>query len=193
MHVVTQCLQVRDAQDALKFLNVALAVEAVGAILKSSASNMLLSTEDLHPLLALTLVLDINVLLCLDALAASDVRLFLQSPGSGDGPFVARDLVVSKTDTKIHWYSTKQVYTTDMDTAQLGFTLFAKDLDGPTDAPQAHGQLSAGCSGAYKKLSIYLLRQDVSARILDLEIRMPDTSSMRQKRKRPVLGLLDAL
>jgi hypothetical protein len=193
MHVVMQCLQVRDAQDALKLLNLALAVEAVGAILKSSASNMLLSTADLHPLLALTLVLDINVLLCLDALAASDVRQFLQSTDTGDVPFTARDLVVSKTDTKIHWYSTKQVYVTDRDTAQLSFTLFSKEVEGPADAPQAQSQLSAGCAGAYKRLSVFFLRQDVSVRIIDLELRMPDTSSMRQKRKRPVLGLVDTL
>jgi hypothetical protein len=191
MQVVMRCLQVSDAQDALKFLNLALAVEAVGAILKSSASNMLLSSEDLHPLLAMTLVLDINVLLCLDALSASDVRLFLQSPGASEAPFQARDLVVSKTDTTIHWHSTKQVYATDMDTAQLSFTISSKELDGPPDAPQAHGQLSAGCTGAHKRLTLFLFRQGVSVKILDLEFRMPDTSSTRQKRKRPVLGLID--
>ena len=190
-NVAMLCLQVTDALAALKFLNLALAVGAVGAILKTAASNMLLSTDDMHPLVALALVVDVNALLCLDALGASDVQQYLQSADTQDAPFEARDLVVKKTDLQIQWYSKKQTYVTDTDTAQISFTLLATEKEGPADAPPAHGQLSAGCAGAYRTLSLYLLRQGVSVRIVDLELRMPDTSSTRQKRKRPVLGLAD--
>jgi hypothetical protein len=184
--VVLRCFQLRDTKDALKLMNLALAVEAVGAILKSSTTNVLLSAEDVHPLVALTLLCDVNVLLGLEALSASDVRLFLQSAGT-PGPFVARDLVVSKTEHQIGWHSTKQAYVTDVESAQLSFVLHDGEHSGEASAPQAHGQLSAGCSGAYKTLAVCLTRQGVSAKVLELEMRLPHAASMRQKRKRPVL------
>jgi hypothetical protein len=183
--VAMHCFQIENPKLALAFMNIALAVESVGAIIKTCSSNVMLSADDVHPLVALTLVLDVNVLLSLEALDVPEVKFFLRS--NSDGPFEARDLVVNKTDSYISWKNTKQTYVTDTDNAQLSFTLHATDLRGPESAQRAYGQLSVGCSGPYKRLSVCLTRQDKSSKVIDLELRMPDASSSRQKRKRPEL------
>jgi hypothetical protein len=186
--VCLRCFQLDDPTRALQFMNVALALDAVGAIMKTCSGNVLLSAEDVHPLVALTLVLDLNALLCLEALDAPDVRAFLRATDAANAePLVARDLVVSKKDESVHWHSTKQVYATDAQTAQVGFTLYAADHCGPEGAPCAHGQLSSGCSGSYKKLCVLLTRAGATCRLFDLELRMADATSTRQKRKRPEL------
>jgi hypothetical protein len=116
------------------------------------------------------------------------VRAFLRATDAANAePLVARDLVVSKKDESVHWHSTKQVYATDAQTAQVGFTLYAADHCGPEGAPCAHGQLSSGCSGSYKKLCVLLTRAGATCRLFDLELRMADATSTRQKRKRPEL------
>jgi hypothetical protein len=153
-HVMQQCLLIADRALTVKFLNITLVVEAVGALVKTSASNVLLTSDDLHPLVALTLVLDVNALLSLDVLNAPEVLFFLRS--ANDGPFESRDVVVSKKNDNIHWYNTKQMYATDTDAAQITFTLNATTQNGPEDAPAATGQVSVGCSGAYKTLSVFL-------------------------------------
>jgi hypothetical protein len=186
--VCQRCFQIDDATRLLQFMNVALALDAVGAIIKTCSGNVLLSADDMHPLVALTLVLDLNALLCLDALDAPDVKAFLRAAGSSEtDPLIARDLVVCKKESSIHWHSTKQVYATDAQSAQVSFTLYADDRTGPQDAPCAIGQLSAGCSGAYKKLCVQLTVGGATCRLLDLELRMADATSTRQKRKRPEL------
>ncbi len=189
--VLLRCFQVDDPARALLFMNVALAVDAVGAIIKTYAGNVLLSAEDVHPLVALALVLDVNALLCLDALDAAEVRAFLRAPGASDAPLVAGDLVVHRKAASVHWHSTKQVYATDAASAQLAFSLCAANRAGPDGAPCALGQLSAGCCGAYKRLRVSLVRDSETCRVLDLEMRMADATSTRQKRKRPEL-VLDA-
>jgi len=183
------CLQVADSAVALKLLNVALAVQAVGALVKTCASNVLLSVEDVHPLVALTLVLDVNVLLSLDALNAPEVGFFLRA--ADHGPFEARDLVISKGEDFVHWHNTRQIYATASDSAQLSFTLKAKACEGPDSAPPAAGQLSLGCSGAYKTLSVFLQRRDLHRKVLDLELRVATSASARNKRKRPLLDDVD--
>ncbi len=140
---------------------------------------------DVHPLVALALVLDLNVLLSLDALNAPEVGYFLRA--AHDGPFEARDLVVSKNDHHIHWHNTKQTYATASDCAQLSFTLHAADHTGPDSAPSARGALSLSCSGAYKTFSICLAREGTSRKIIDLEMRIATAASARQKRKCPEL------
>jgi hypothetical protein len=182
-HVARQCFQVEDEAAALKLMNIALAVEAVGAVVKTCSSNVLLSADDVHPLVALALVLDVNVFLSLDALAVPEVAFFLRS--GGEGQFEARDVVVNTSPGVIHWRNTKQAYKTDAEAAQVSFSLHAADHCGPEHLPFASGQLSVGCSGAYKKLSVLLTRSGSSRRILELELRMGSASSMRQKRKRP--------
>lgn len=188
-HIARRCLQVDDDTLAVKFMNMALAVQSLGAIVKTCASNVLLSADDVHPLVALALVLDLNVLLSLDVLDTPEHRSFLRS--APPGVFEARDVVVSKKDDHIHWHNTKHKYVTDADTAQIAFTLHAAEHTGPADAPHAAcGQLSRGCAGAYKTLSIYLMRQDTSSKIVDLEMRVADQSCMRLKRKRPELDVV---
>jgi hypothetical protein len=181
--VLLQCLQVADRGLALKLLNVALAVEAIGTLVKTCASNVLLSSDDVHPLVALALVLDLNVLLSLDALNTPEIGFFLRS--ANDGPFESRDVFVSKKSDHIHWHNTKQVYATDADAAQLSFTLHAAEHTGPDGAPPASNQLSIGRSGAYKTLSLYLAKQGNTRKIMDLEMRIATDTSARQKRKRP--------
>ena len=183
VHVAMRCFQIDNPKLALTFMNIALAVEAVGAIIKTCSSNVMLSADDVHPLVALTLVLDLNVLLSLDTLDMPELKFFLRS--ASDGPFESRDIVVTKTDSSISWKNTKQAYVTDTDSAQLTFTLHAAEHRGPADAPPAYGQLSVGCGGVYKKLSLSLTRQDITSKVIDLEMRMPDATSTRQKRKRP--------
>jgi hypothetical protein len=182
-HVAMRCFQITNQKLALTFMNIALAVESVGAIIKTCSSNVMLSADDVHPLVALTLVLDHNVLLSLDMLDMPELKFFLRS--NSDGPFESRDMVINKQDSYISWKNIKQAYVTDTDSAQLTFTLHAADHRGPADAPPAYGQLSVGCSGVYKKLSLSLTRKDVSSKVIDLELRMPDAASTRQKRKRP--------
>ena len=186
--VLLQCLQIADEEGAVKFLNVALAVEAVGAIIKTCTSNVLLSSEDVHPLLALGLVLDVSLLLSLDALATPDARAFLQSDATPDQQFVAGDVTISKSTEHIHWSNKKQTYATTSDSAQVSFTLHASDRTGPECGPPAHCQLSLGCSGAYRTLSVFLGRQGFTRKIIDLEMRVSSAASMRQKRKRPELA-----
>ena len=184
-HVLLQSLHIADSALAVKFLNVALALQAVGVLVKSCANNVLLSAEDEHPLVALALVVDLNVLLSLDALSAPEVGFFLRSPHPG--PIESRDLHVSKQDDHIHWHNATQVYTTAADAAQVSFTLHAASHTGPDDAPAATGQLSIGCSGAYKTLSVNLTRNGVSRKIVDLEMRAATSGGARLKRKRPEL------
>jgi hypothetical protein len=183
--VAHRCFQVDDLKLALAFMNVALALESVGAIVKTSASNVMLSADDVHPLVALALVLDINTFLSLDTLDAPELKFFLRS--ASDGPFESRDIVVNKRDSYVSWHNTKQAYVTDAESAQVSFTLHAADHKGPDGANHAYGQLSVGCSGTYKRLSLCLTRQGLSSKVIDLEMRMPDASSTRQKRKRPEL------
>lgn len=185
-HVALHCFQVENQKLALAFMNVALAVESVGAIIKTCASNVMLSADDVHPLVALSLVLDVNVFLSLEMLDAPELKFFLRS--ASDGPFEAPDIIITKKDSYINWRNTKQAYVTDTDSAQLSFTLHSADHKGPENAPAAHGQLSVGCSGTYKRLSVSLTRQGMSSNVIDLEMRMPDASSTRQKRKRPELA-----
>jgi hypothetical protein len=189
-NVARQCLQVDDEDLALRFLNVALALEAVGAIVKTCASNVLLSAEDVHPLVALALVLDVGKLLSLDTLAAPEVGFFLRS--DNDGPFEARDLVVSKSAAHVHWHNVRQKYQTDSDAAQVSFTLHAADHIGPDGAPSASNQLSRGRSGAYKTLSVLLTRGGGTKKIVDLELRAGSAGGARLKRKRPELAWEDA-
>ncbi len=184
-HVAMHCFQIDNPKLAIAFMNIALAVESVGAIIKTCTSNVMLSAEDVHPLVALTLVLDVNVLLSLEALDVPEIKFFLRS--NSEGPFEARDIVVHKKDSYINWKNTKQAYVTDTDNAEISFTLHSTDLTGPSSADRAYGQISVGCTGPYKKLSVCLTRQDKSSNVIDLELRMPDATSMRQKRKRPEL------
>jgi hypothetical protein len=185
-HVFRQCLQVDDEELALRFLNVALAVEAVGSLVKTCASNVLLSADDVHPLVALALVLDVGALLSLDALAAPEVSRFLRS--GDNGPFESHDLVVSKSEKHLHWRNARQKYQTDLEAAQVSFTLHAADRSGPEGAPSASGQLSRGCGGSYKTLSVLLTRGDASKKIVDLELRPGRAGGSRPKRKRPELA-----
>jgi len=187
--VARRCLQVDDETLAVKFMNMALAVQALGGIIKTCASNVLLSADDVHPLVALALVLDVNILLSLDVLDTCEHKAFLRS--ATPGVFEACDVVVSKTDDHIHWHNTKHKYVTDADTAQIAFTLHAADHCGPADAPRAGcGQLSKGFAGTYKTLSISLVRRDVASKIVDLEMRVADQSCMNRKRKRPELDVM---
>ena len=119
-------------------------------------------------------------------LDAPELKIFLRS--ASDGPFESRDIVVNKRDSYVSWQNTKQAYVTDADSAQVSFTLHAADHKGPDGANHAYGQLSVGCSGTYKRLSLCLTRQGLSSKVIDLEMRMPDASSTRQKRKRPELA-----
>jgi hypothetical protein len=181
--VASRCFQIDDPKLAIAFMNVALAVDAVGAIIKTCASNVLLSADDVHPLVALTLILDVNVLLSLEALDVPEIKFFLRS--NSDGPFVARDIVITKNDSYISWKNTKQVYVTDADNAQISFVLHAADQTGPNGADTPHGHISVGCAGPYKRLSMHLTKQNISSKVIDLELRIVNNSSTRQKRKRP--------
>ena len=184
-HVAKRCFQIDNPKLAIAFMNIALAVQSVGAIIKTCASNVMLSAEDVHPLVALTLVLDVNVLLSLDALDVPEIKYFLRS--DCDGPFEARDIVLSKDDSAITWKNMKQAYITDTDNAKITFVLHQQTKNGHDGAHRAYGQLSVGCSGPYKTLSLYLTRQDIHSKVIDLELRLADATSTRQKRKRPEL------
>jgi hypothetical protein len=154
--VLLQCLQIADEEGTVKFLNVTLVVETVDTIIKTCTNNVLLSSEDVHPFLALGLVIDVSLLLSLDALATPDARAFLQSDTTTDKQFVVGDVIISKSTEHIHWNNKKQTYVTTSDSAQVIFTLHAADRTGPECGPPAHCQLSLGCCDTYKTLSVFL-------------------------------------
>lgn len=194
-HVVSQKFQVADSSELLKLLNVALSLQTVSVLLMSSTKTVLLSDDetDAHPLVALMLTWDVNRFLDLHALAGPDASDFIQE--QKNGALVSDGLTVSFSEEprQLTWQSQHNIYKTERCSWQISFRLSDEELTGPEDAPLAVCQLSAGCRGTYRRLSVLITqngKMESPREILQLEMRRVNSNKANAKRKRPALDAI---